>query len=61
MAYNVLIVEDQSMPRQLFEIFVNSSNEFNHVASLADASLALTICQNQKVDLILMKMDVFMI
>jgi two-component system vancomycin resistance associated response regulator VraR len=57
MAYNVLIVEDQSMPRQLFEIFVNSSNEFNHVASLADASLALTICQNQKVDLILM--DVF--
>ena len=27
MAYNVLIVEDQSMPRQLFEIFVNSSNE----------------------------------
>ena len=54
MAYNVLIVEDQSMPRQLFEIFVNSSDEFNHVASLSDASLALTLCQNQKIDLILM-------
>ena len=54
MAFNVLIVEDQDMPRQLFEIFVNSSEQFNHLPSVTNASLALSICKNQKVDLILM-------
>lgn len=39
MPYNVLIVEDQEMPKQLFEIFVNSSENYVHVASLSDASL----------------------
>lgn len=28
MPYNVLIVEDQEMPKQLFEIFVNSSENY---------------------------------
>lgn len=54
MAYNVLIVEDQQMPRQLFEIFVQSSPNYKHLASISNAELALDICRKQKVDLILM-------
>ena len=46
MSYKTLIVEDQMMPRQLFEIFIKNSEEFTHVASLGDASLALVYCQN---------------
>ena len=51
---NVLIVEDQDMPRQLFEIYIRSSQNFNLVVSVANASAALSICRNNKVDLILM-------
>lgn len=54
MAYNVLIVEDQDMPRELFEIYINSSDEFNHLLSVQNASAALSVCRNNKVDLILM-------
>ncbi len=54
MPYKTLIVEDQMMPRQLFEIFVKNSEDFTHVASLSDASLALAYCQNLPVDLVLM-------
>ena len=53
-AYNVLIVEDQDIPRELFEIYINSSDRFNHLLSVANASAALSVCQNSKVDLILM-------
>lgn len=54
MAYNVLIVEDQAMPRELFEIYINSSDKFNHLLSVANASAAPSVCKNNKVDLILM-------
>lgn len=54
MAYKVLIVEDQDMPRQLFEIFVQSSENFQHVLSIDNASLAISVCQSQPIDLILM-------
>ena len=54
MPYNVLIVEDQTMPRELFEIYINSSDAFNHLLSVANASAALSVCRNNKVDLILM-------
>ena len=54
MPYRVLIVEDQDIPRELFEIYINQSSDFEHVLSIANASLALSICQNNKVDLILM-------
>lgn len=54
MAYDVLIVEDQAMPRELFEIYINSSKEFNHLLSVANASAALSVCRNNNVDLILM-------
>lgn len=54
MPYNVLIVEDQQMPRQLFEIFVQSSTSYHHVASIANAALAVDICKSRAIDLILM-------
>ena len=54
MAYNVLIVEDQDMPRELFEIYINSNQKFNHLLSVANASAAIAVCRKQRVDLILM-------
>ena len=54
MAYNVLIVEDQDIPRELFEIYVNTSERFHHLLSVSNASAALSVCQNSRVDLILM-------
>ena len=54
MAYNVLIVEDQEIPRDLFEIYINASKDFRHLLSISNASAALSVCQNNRVDLILM-------
>ncbi len=54
MAYNVLIVEDQDIPRELFEIYVKSSADFRHLISINSASAALSVCKTNKVDLILM-------
>ena len=54
MAYNVLIVEDQSMPRQLMEIYIHSSDRFTHLLSISNASAALSVCRTKHVDLILM-------
>ena len=54
MPYNVLIVEDQAMPRQLFEVFVKSDPDFTHVASIANAELAIDFCSHGRIDLILM-------
>lgn len=54
MTYHVLIVEDQEMPRQLLEIFVNESETYCHVGSIANAELAMDYCDRRKIDLILM-------
>lgn len=54
MPYGVLIVEDQEMPRQLFEIFVKSDGRFSLEASISNASLAMDFCRHGRVDLILM-------
>ena len=54
MPYKVLIVEDQDMPRELFEIYINSSENFEHLLSVSNASAALSVCKNNQVDLILM-------
>ena len=54
MPINVLIVEDQDMPRELFEIYIRASEKFNHLLSISNASAALSVCQKNKVDLILM-------
>lgn len=52
--YKVLIVEDQEIPRELFKIYIEASNNFELLLSISNASSALSICQNNKVDLILM-------
>lgn len=54
MQYRVLIVEDQEMPRQLFEIFVKSDARFTLAASITNASLAIDFCRHGGVDLVLM-------
>ena len=51
---NVIVVEDQSMPRQLFEIFISSTDKYNLTASIDDASKALNYVRTNSVDLILM-------
>lgn len=54
MSYNVLIVEDQMMPRQLLEIFVGSSENYSLEASISNAALAIKFCRSRQIDLILM-------
>ena len=54
MMYNVLIVEDQNLPRDLLEIYVNGSERFRHLLSISSAAAALSVCRNNPVDLILM-------
>ena len=52
--YNVLIVEDDPMARQLLELLVKSSDSYRHVQSIESASLAEFCCRTGCIDLILM-------
>ena len=52
--YKVLIVEDQMMPRQLFEDMVNHSDNFELVAGIDNADVADIYCAKESVDLVLM-------
>lgn len=52
--YRVLVVEDQVMPRQLFEMFILSSEQFTLAASIDCAVLADVYCAGGGIDLILM-------
>ena len=54
MMTNVLIVEDQAMPRQLFEMFVNMSENYKLIKSIMDADMAEYYCERNQIDLILM-------
>ena len=54
MAYGVLIVEDDPMARQLFEMFVRQNDRYEVVQSIDNADLADVYCLRRKVDLILM-------
>lgn len=54
MAYKVLIVEDQTLPRQYFESIVNNSDNFELVASIGSATVADAYCIKGRVDLIIM-------
>ena len=54
MAYSVLIADDQSMARQLFEMFVKSSENYRLVYSLESASVAHIYCSRFPIDLVLM-------
>lgn len=54
MPYRVLIVDDQIMPRQLFESFVASSENYVLAASVDTAKVADVYCSTGSVDLIIM-------
>ena len=54
MKYKVMIVEDQTMPRQLFELRVQSSEHFEVAISIDNAAMADIYCLKYPVDLILM-------
>ena len=54
MKYKVMIVEDQTMPRELFELRVQSSEHFEVALSIDNAALTDVYCLRFPVDLILM-------
>lgn len=58
MAYGVLVVADQAMPRQLLEILIGSSEVFRLVACLGSTQMADLYCSRGEVDLILMDLVV---
>lgn len=51
---NVMIVEDQAMPRQLFETILLSSPKFHLAISIDNAAIADICCVRHKIDLVLM-------
>ena len=50
----VLIVEDQRMPRENMERVISESNNYEFAASVNGADVALAICRRQRIDLVLM-------
>ena len=54
MTYNVLIVDDQTVPRQLFERIVEGAENYRVAASIATAKVADVYCARGDVDLVLM-------
>ncbi len=52
--YNVMVVEDQAMPRQLFEAFISMSDKYKLVHSIKNADMADIYCESSQIDLILM-------
>ena len=54
MSYRVLVVDDQIVPRQLFENIIASSDRFELAACIDSAKIADAYCARGDVDLILM-------
>ena len=52
--YNVMVVEDQALPRQLFEAFISMSDKYRLVHSIKNADMADIYCDQSQIDLILM-------
>ena len=50
----MLVVEDQTMPRQLFELLIAGSEDFTLAAAIDSAELADVYCLHSEVDLVLM-------
>ena len=51
---NVMVVEDQAMPRQLFETIVKSDEKLNLAVSIDNAEIADICCARHSIDLVLM-------
>lgn len=54
MAYRVLIVDDQRMQRIALETFLQGSEDYVVVESLTSAELAVSFCQVNQIDLVVM-------
>jgi DNA-binding NarL/FixJ family response regulator len=54
MRTKVLVVEDQAMPRQLFEMFIGLSKKYSLAASISEAGFAESCCRRFHVDLVIM-------
>lgn len=54
MAYKVLVVDDQALPRQLFENLINASEKYELVACLDSARVLDLYCAREEVDLIIL-------
>jgi len=52
--YNVLIVEDDPMARQLLEIYINKSERYQQIGSIECALFVEVFCRCYPVDIILM-------
>lgn len=52
--YKVMIVDDQNMPRKLFEMIVNSSDNYELVKSISSAAAADLYVIGNEIDLIIM-------
>lgn len=52
--YNVLIVEDQTMTRQLLEMIISGSDQYRIEKSISNADMAMFYCQQGNIDLIIM-------
>lgn len=50
----VMIVEDQNMPRQLFEMLIQNSDHYEAVVSIDNAAVADIYCMRGGIDLVLM-------
>ena len=50
----VMIVEDQNMPRQLFEMLVEASDRYETAVSIDNAAVADIYCMRGGIDLVLM-------
>jgi len=54
MSYRVMIVEDDPMVRQMFEVFIQGCEAYTLAASIGNADFADLYCKDDSVDLILM-------
>jgi len=54
MPYDVLVVDDQAMPRQLFERIVEDAQGYQLVAAIDSASVADVWCAARHIDLVIM-------
>ena len=54
MAYKVLVVDDQSISRQLFEMIVRNSEQYELLYSLESAAVANIYCTRYDVDLVIL-------
>lgn len=52
--YKILIVEDQSLTRQLYKMVLSKSDEYEIIGSIADAQYAEMYCRKYQVDAIIM-------